>query len=211
MQSRYIHSSYCLTKYSLKHEFINYQDHDEFIVFNKNKFNNFWEVISHLRMQYGNNIGALKIKDTPFYNDCNDTTNVNYSSFILPAVYLKSDVSLNDGKSIYQADSCYIQHPHDCLLRRTAGQFQQTRSSARRSYGGNYINMNYNGKDILRSFHYRTAINPDGEQCLVGSKVWCGKSHFERIDWLDSILPVLKTKCLETLATLNAANQTWMS
>ena len=129
MQSRYIHSSYCLTKYSLKHEFINYQDHDEFIVFNKNKFNNFWEVISHLRMQYGNNIGALKIKDTPFYNDCNDTTNVNYSSFILPAVYLKSDVSLNDGKSIYQADSCYIQHPHDCLLRRTAGQFQQTRSS----------------------------------------------------------------------------------
>ena len=220
-ESRGLHASYCLTKYALIHEFIAYQDHDEIFAYDWHKYSNFWQVLSELREKYWKNIGAVRVRDTPISNNCYKAKNqVNYSAFVFPQIHEISEQRLNNGKSIYQADSCYMQEPHRCILKRTKGQLKEKGEirapiwggKGMPGYGGHFIDINQNNTNLLRSFHYRTPFNPGGGKSKLGRQKWCKNSHFKRTNWLDPIMPQLSKKSLETVKALKNApveNQLW--
>ena len=213
-----IHMSYCLLKFGLANDYLFVHDFDEVIAFDVKRHPSMKSAITEL--QENNNSsgnGTFRLKDTPYDHYCyKKVPQLNYtSSIISKAIYSYKTLSLNQGKTIYHTQGCYLSNAHLCSFRRNKNILTKTPTGLPRNYklvyvattgfslGGGFYDTT--AQNVLRSFHYRYPYDFTGRPQRHHFSE-CKNGTLEQLGWLNPIQERIFKRSQEVMDLIKRSN-----
>lgn len=214
--SREFHSSNCVIKHATRYRYIVYQDHDEVIAFDMNRFKKIGDVLDFAKSQW-NEFGAINYKDCPMDINCK-SKNAD-TSYLISTLSSKFDQSLNDGKTVLHSKYCFAPNPHSCNIQKDKifetfrrKNFKQGLVSVATNYqkvvqdnseDELFHDIKQSTEPLLLNYHYRSRKTPPmGRISGFESRDWCKKYNSSDDAWLVNIRSKLHIKSKTVVAEL---------